>query len=290
MMTCSNLALYFGGSNQLDRMIATRNVVIEESTNSFKADRAVYTGSNHLLELTGNPSWRSGAREGRGELVEVSLQDEQMSVMTNAFLRLPASQLGESFVPAGLTNSPGKSPITRTARASPPAKQPKTPAATTNMAAPLFADISCDRYTLTTNSARFNGHVRVDHPQMIWVCDSLRLASSGEASNETRLLVAERGVDFHITNDGGQSVHGTCEKSVYDYKIVSGKTNSVMTLTGSPVLETDEGTITNKIILLDLVAHTIRAPGKYHLSGQAPAINTNVIGRLNQPTTSKKKK
>lgn len=290
MMTCSNLNLYFGGTNQVQQMIAERNVVIEQTTNSFKADRAVYTGTNHLLEFTGNPSWRSGEREGKGELVEVNLQDEQMTVVTNAFLRLPAGQLGESFAPAGPTTSTAKSIASRTGRTNAVASVTKTAAEKKNAAGPQFADITCDRYVLNTNSARFNGHVRVDHPQMDWVCDSLRLASSGEAAKETRLLVAERGVDFHITNEQGQSVHGTCEKSVYDYRIVDGKTNSVMTLTGSPVLETDEGTITNKIILLDLVAHTIRAPGKYRLSGQAPAVDTNALIRLHQPAPSRKRK
>jgi hypothetical protein len=63
-----------------------------------------------------------------------------------------------------------------------------------------------------------------------------------------------------------------------------------MTLTGSPKLEAEQGTITNKIIILDLVSHTIRAPGKYLLYGQLLGPGTNVLGKLSQPGSGKKKK
>jgi lipopolysaccharide export system protein LptA len=289
LMTCSNMTLYFGGTNQLERMIAERHVVIEQTTNNFTADKAVYTGANQLLELTGDPEWHSGERHGKGEVVQVNVRDEQMRVMTNAFMRLPANQLGESFSPGGLSPQRAGSPTNRLSRTG-STRAAKAPAERTRPAGPQFADINCDQYVVGTNFAQFTGHVRVDHPQMDWVCDSLRVASAADSGKDTRLLIAERGVDFHITNERGDSVHGTCEKAVYDYQAAAGKTNSVMTLTGSPKLKAEQGTITNKIIILDLISHTIRAPGKYLLYGEVVGAGTNVLGKLSQPTSGKKKK
>src|SRR5205085_8606222 len=109
--------------------------------------------------------------------------------------------------------------------------------------------------------------VHVNHPQMDWVCDSLSVESFSKEGKDLK-LVAERGFDFHITADPERSIHGTCQKAVYTYKIASGTTSDLAILTGDPVLVTEEGTITNSIIILDMARHTIRAPGKYRLHGQ----------------------
>ena len=102
---------------------------------------------------------------------------------------------------------------------------------------------------------------------------------SDTAGTKDVRLTAEQTVDFHITDDQGKAVHGMCDKAVYTYRVVSGVTNDMAVLTGHPVLETEEGTVRNSIIILDRATHTISAPGKYKLYGRAGTVGggTNLL-------------
>src|SRR5207302_4532263 len=122
-----------------------------------------------------------------GDLVQVNLLSQEMTVLTNAFMRLPAGDLGQSFLVAsesGSTNSPirglrnsnpqrstiqrpvPQSAFDKAGSNNPSSKGLLTKADSTNP--PPFANITSGRYTITTNSALFNGSVRVAHPQMDW--------------------------------------------------------------------------------------------------------------------------
>jgi lipopolysaccharide export system protein LptA len=282
-MTSSKMFLYFSGTNQLQEMVAEQNVVIEASTNNFKADKAVYTGTNHLLALTGNPSWHSGDRDGNGDLLQVNVQNQEMFVFTNAFMHLPANQLGQSLslVSNSRTNSPALSHSTNSL---PLSAIPRS----TNSTALQYAEITSEQYSVTTNSALFNGTVRVTHPRMDWACDRLNVESASAQARDIK-MTAEHAVDFHLVDDQGRSVHGTCDKAVYTYKIASGTTNSTVTLTEHPVLESPEGTVTNSIIILDLVSQVISTPGKYRLYGHAASAGTNVLKVFKTPAKPRKR-
>ena len=64
--------------------------------------RLMYTGTNGLLELTGDPRWQAGPREGKGDRIRVNLPHDEMLVRGNAYMRLPAAEMGQSaFSAAG---------------------------------------------------------------------------------------------------------------------------------------------------------------------------------------------
>jgi lipopolysaccharide export system protein LptA len=234
-MTCRLLTLTFSGTNELQRMVADEKVVIEQGDQGFSAGKAVYEGRTGLLELTDEPSWRSGLREGKGDLVQVDVKRNEMNVKGNAFMRVPAQEMGE-------TGKAGS-------------KEPK------------------EEYVLSAKEARFNGKVRIDHPRMKWTCEKMT-AFLPPAGEKNQRIVAEQGVVFDLSESESQpdrKVHGTGEKVVYTYSVTSGATNDVVEMTGNPVLQTAQGTFENKVIILDRAHNTLNAPGKYRIHGTAVA-------------------
>ena len=214
----------------------------------FTAERAEYTGTNGLLDLTGNPAWRAGLREGKGDRMRVNLAREEMLVRGNAFMRLPAAELGQSAFTALGTPKPGESK------------------GTTNE----FAEIYSEEYFLTPESALFRGGVRIEHPQMKWTCEEITMLSLPELGKAGRMMIAEPAVVFDVMDDQGRNFHGTGEKAVYTHRVTATLTNDIMELTGNPaVLEATNIVGRNKVITLDLASHKLMAPGKYKLRGTA---------------------
>src|SRR5262249_50615407 len=97
-MTCATMLVTLLGTNELQSMVAETNVSIQNATNRFTGDKAVYTATNSNLVLTGNPTWRNGPREGNGDLILVDLKQSKMDVRTNAYMRLPPNELGPSVI------------------------------------------------------------------------------------------------------------------------------------------------------------------------------------------------
>lgn len=322
-LTSATLSVTLFGTNELQSMIAERDVIIEKGDNQFTGQKAVYTATNSVLELTGNPTWRAADRDGKGEVICVDLKQNKMDVLTNAYARLPASQLGPT---SAITQASGDSSSARQTRArladagkgqvvtapstkekvegnfSPlppvPEDRPKTkpPKRETQPSTPEFAEVFSERYTITTNAAmstaRFEGGVRIVHPRMNWVCRTVNVDSPN--TNKDVTIAAEQAVEFTL-QENDQNVHGTCDRAVYNYSITPTRandvitlhTNDLMTLTGNPIVETTNGIITNKVIMLDCANNKLIAPGKYGIYGtNGPPIPTNAF-RFSLP---KKKK
>ena len=256
-MSCKTLTAAFSGTNELQQLVAETNVILEQDTNRFTAGRAVYSGTNGMLELTERPTWRSGLREGKGDLIWVDTKRDEMLVRSNAFMRLPASELGR---PAGF--GPG----------APAQAGPKA-------ATRQFAEILCREYTVGPEGAVFRGAVRLDHPQMQWACERIT-ALVPPGSGQINRTVAEQAVVFDLTDDKGQQVHGKGEKAVYTYGSTATVTNEIMELTGHPAtLTTTNFTGQNSIFILDLANHRLGAPGrsKYVMRGLARDGGTNTM-------------
>lgn len=253
-MSCEWMKASFSGSNELQNLIATTNVVIEGDERRMTGGRAVYTGTNGWLELTERPAWKAGPREGHGDLVRVLTQGEEMLVRGNAFLRLPANELGSPQA----------------------AGAPATPKKATAPSVPQYAEINSREYTLRPEIARFEGTVRVKHPQMDWVCDHLTVRSLVENG---KVLFAEGGVVFDLAGDKGQKVHGTGENVVYTNSVADSVTNDVIYLRGTPAwLETTNVVINNKLITLDRAKNLITAPGgDYKIKGTGRDTDTNMF-------------
>jgi lipopolysaccharide export system protein LptA len=248
-MNCALLTLSFSGTNELRKMLAERQVVIAQQDKQFTAEKAEYTGTNGVLDLTGNPAWRAGLREGKGDLVRVHLAREEMLVSGNAVMKLPAAELGQSAFTALGNPKPGESK------------------ATTNE----FAEVYSQQYFLTPESALFRGNVRIEHPQMKWTCPEITMLSLPELGKAGRLVIAEPAVVFDVRDDQGRSFHGTGDKAVYTHRVTATLTNDIMELTGNPaMLEATNLVGRNKVITLDLASHKVAAPGKYKLWAAAP--------------------
>ena len=95
-MSCGLMTLTLAGTNELQKMLAEHQVVIAQQDRQFTAEKAEYTGTNGVLDLTGNPAWRAGLREGKGDRMRVNLAREEMLVSGNAVMKLPAAELGQS--------------------------------------------------------------------------------------------------------------------------------------------------------------------------------------------------
>lgn len=239
-LNCGLLTLTFAGTNELERMVAQQEVVIEQDTNRFTAGEAVYTASNGMLDLTENPAWRAGLREGKGDRILVDVQRQQMSVQTNAFMRVPAGEFGRSTAfGSGASPQTGASPGRRES-----------------------AEVFAHDYTVGPEGALFRGKVRLEHPQMQWSCEQVA-ALAPHGAGRTNQVVAEQTVVFDMTDDRGQKVHGTGDKAVYTYGVSGVVTNEMIVLTGNPArLVATNFAGVNSIFILDLANHRLGAPGK----------------------------
>ncbi len=249
-MTCGLMTLTFTGTNELQKMVAEHQVVIAQSNQQFTAETAEYTAADGLLNLAGNPAWRSGTREGKGDLIRLKLAQEEMLVRGNAFMRLPAAELGRTAFAALGTPTAGKAKV----------------------ATNEFAEVFSNEYLLTPAAALFRGQVRIDHPQIKETCEELTMLSLPELGSAGRMVIAEPAVVFDMVDDQGRSFHGTGEKAVYTHRLTPTLTNDLMELTGHPaVLAATNVVGRNRIITLDLTSHKLVAPGKYNIVGTLPA-------------------
>ena len=92
-----------------------------------------------------------------------------------------------------------------------------------------------------------------------------------------RLMVAEKRVAFVLTHPSGEQINGTCDTAYYDYVASPKGTNDVFRLTGNPILTTTNGTVKNKLIILDYVSKKLIAPGRYVIYGTVAGSNTNAF-------------
>ncbi len=252
-MRCGQMTALFSGTNELQRMVAETNVVIDQENRQMKGGRAVYTGEDGRMILTQNPSWQAAERSGKGDQVVVDTRQKEMTVQGNASMRLPAAELERASLASGsATNQPHATKGTN-----------------------QFAEIFSERYHVREQTAVFHGGVYITHPQMNWACETLTVQLP-QAGGQIDHILADQAVVFDLVDEQGRKVHGTGEKAVYSYAVAEGITNSLMQLFGTPaVLETTNGTVQNKVLVLDLGRNQLVAAGSYAIRGTAPAVDTN---------------
>jgi len=266
-LSCGHMTATFSGTNQMERMVAQEKVIIAQESKLFTADKAVFTGTNGILELTGNPKWQDGTREGKGDTLLMNVGRNELLARENASLRLPAETFGQD-----------------SGQATPKVKP--SPAGAPNQ----FADIFAREYSLGTNSAFFQGGVRVMHPQMKLTCETLSFdVPQGGGRAET--IVARNSVDFDLQDEKGQNVCGTGQKAVYTYRVTGAGTNDLVELTGNSMLTMTNGnSFQNSIIIMDRANSKVMAPGKYTIHGLASASASATNTVFSPKTRSKKKK
>ena len=202
-MRCQQrMTVSFAGSNELRSIVAEKQVVIEEGDKRFTGERAVYTQTNTILELTGRPAWQDGARCGKGEVLRLNTQQSELLLSGNASLHLPAHELASQMVP---TNYPAS-------------VAHRSSSAATNQ----FADVFCDNYLLSATNSIFRGGVYATHPEMNCTCEqmTIRVPSSGLTN-----VLCDGNVVFDLLSKQGK-IHGTGDNALYSFGLLTTSTNA----------------------------------------------------------------
>jgi len=252
-LDCKQMSVTFAGTNQVEKLVAKTNVVITRGEGLLAADEAIYTGTNSLLELRGSPSWKSGARQGKGDSILVDGQSREMHVKGNASMRIPAEFLRQQAE----VRRPGTSPSGQ-------AQEQE------------WAQIFSEDYLLRADRAQFRGGVYITHPQVAWSCERLAVDLPAEGDRIESIL-AEQQVAFNFLDASGQRIQGRSDNAEYTYQVRDGRTNELMHLTGQPVIETTNGVLRNRVITYDLSQNKLFARGRYSIRGTAPALGTNTF-------------
>lgn len=112
-------------------------------------------------------------------------------------------------------------------------------------------------FDLGRHTAIYQGHVRVDDPQMKLWCEQL-LADLPQGGGHMTNIVAITNVVIDFTDDKGKTNHATSEKAVYVYNLQNGVTNETVTLTGNPKLKTAQGWTYGEPIVWDRIGNRLR--------------------------------
>ena len=125
-------------------------------------------------------------------------------------------------------------------------------------------------FDLKSRSAVYRGNVVVEDPRVNVTCDLLtaRLPTNGTRVDS---IIAESNVVMLIPEKGATN-RATADKAVYTYSVNAGVTNEVLELTGSPAIETPQGTMTGTKITWDRARDNISATDS-HMSYR-PSTNT----------------
>jgi len=279
-MTCSRMTGRFAGTNQLQTLLAETNVVFRQEDNLFTGQQALFAATNGALEMTGEPAWQSGKREGKGDRLLAFLRQKELQALGHAWMRLPATELGESM-PATAEQSKPR-PRTQKAPLDPrfaplefEVETPRRPSSRlldsgrSGSSGEQFAEIFSHDYSLLPDAARFVGGVRIVHPQMDWTCEQMTVKNEAGGKKNVNML-AEKQVAFVLNNDKGDTLRGACDQATYQYQVTPAVTNDLLKMTGNPVLQTTNGTLRNRIIILDRSHNKLVAPGKYVMRGTVP--------------------
>jgi lipopolysaccharide export system protein LptA len=236
-----------GGSNQLDRIVAETNVVmdfVDEAGKKIHAtsDKAVFARTtepttNDVLTLTGSPRLETADGWATADVFVFNQSTDKIQGSANCRFH---SHSG--LVTAGNN----------------------TTSASTNAETEIMSD-NFD-YDRKSGVVVFRDHVHVDNPRVKLVCDTLtaKLAAGDARTNNVENVVAEHHVAIDYLDEHGETTHASGEKAVYASTVLNGVTNKVMDLTGNPMLERTNGWITADLITVDQAGGMIRGEGNQH--------------------------
>ena len=116
-------------------------------------------------------------------------------------------------------------------------------------------------FDLKSRQAIYRGDVVVEDPRVNLTCDVL---TARIPADSTRIdsIIAESNVVILIPEKGTTN-RATADKAVYTYSAGAGMTNEVLELTGSPAIETPQGTMTGTRIIWDRAKDSISAENQH---------------------------
>lgn len=234
---CESLSVLVPQSGgQVSRIVAETNVVVENRQDQSRAtaQRALYVRTEvaEAIELTGNPAWQRGPREGRADVLRYDRLSKTILASGNAYMKLPKADFSQ-------TNSLFAA---------------LTPGSATNVLSALMPSVeayAAEIETLT-NGAAFRGHVRINDPtpgvagQL--ACDLLRLTTT---TNNQLISVL---MDGNVSISQGSRVRVAAQRALFT------QATETVEFTGSPVwtMEGREGSadrlqfdLKNRVLLAD---------------------------------------
>src|SRR5262249_1532967 len=200
-------ALLTEPDQHLENLLAEYNIVIDSEGLHATGQRANYLVTNEVVELSGHPTWRLGAYDGRAEELTVNRRTREFHAARNIEMLLPASGLGTNGLfwaePSSTTNVVSEK----------------------NQLIKVNADDLVYRPDMTDtnlNVALLRGQVRVAAERGNLSCEFMTIRSSA-SQNRIERIVAERHV---VMEQADHLVSG--EKAVYT------SADELMEVTGGP--------------------------------------------------------
>jgi lipopolysaccharide export system protein LptA len=169
---------------RLERVTALTNVVMDydfaggaENHLHATGGRASYQIQTGAIEVTGQPAWHAGQRQGSSRELYIDRTNRVLRATGDARLSMPGRGMEGAVLPAA------------------PAEGKPRASANTNR----FIDVFADSYEFHTNSALFVGHVRVAQREGEVINGTMECARMALAFKGTNLqeLVAEENVVFN---------------------------------------------------------------------------------------------
>jgi lipopolysaccharide export system protein LptA len=207
-LTCERLTVTFEKSGgAVERIEAVQNVVFDQKEARTTGDKAIYLLKEDSIQLTGHPTWKIEGKEGTGEVININNKTKEFRVETNVVVKLlPDQMVSLDWLskpsPTGQTNVPARQPL----------------------------EVRADLLDYKAASAVFQGHVRVSDAQGgTLTCDVLTNLLAGP-NGKLAALIADGNVEFKHGQTGAKG-----RRAVYNV------TNEVVTLTGHPTWNIDEG-------------------------------------------------
>ena len=105
----------------------------------------------------------------------------------------------------------------------------------------------------------YRDHVRVDSANLKLRCEWL-VADLAQAGGRVTNIVAETNVVIDATDDKGEKMHATGDKTIYVYAVQDGVTNETVTLTGDAKAEYKGITLTGPVIIWDRAHNSLMVP------------------------------
>lgn len=127
-------------------------------------------------------------------------------------------------------------------------------------------------FDLKSREAFYHGNVRVTDPRVSLTCERLTVTIPTEGTRVDKIVAEDKVV--LLIPEKGITNRATADKATYTYVIRDGRTNEVLELTGSPAIETPQGTLTGDPITWDRTANVIRAVNQ-HMIFRTDTVSTN---------------
>lgn len=266
-LNCGLMTVDFSNSNQVQRIVARNNVVVEQDDRRVTADEAVFSAAGSTVEFQGNPKWHWGLRQGGADLLVFNRSENEMKAVGSAQMLLPAGQV-------------------RVLQMSPDNDANREAAPNTG---PAMSEVTCDSYSLQENHSRFQGNVSVRNPQGRLWCDRLLVELSQRPDAVSRNAVAEglnRRVEIVWTDNQGLTNFASSDKAEYYYSVTNAVTNELVKLSGNFVITNPQRTETGPAIVWDRVHNTYYAPSLRSVGTVTGTNLPSLFGTRDRPGTN----